>query len=65
MADDLNNPFRELDRQLREVPPEMRKKVMHDVAIAKFIMDMAILVTSNYSHLLRGLFKTNKRNLPN
>ncbi|WP_343487744.1 hypothetical protein [Allomuricauda sp. d1] len=62
MADNSKNPFRELDKKLRDVPPEMRKKVMHDVAIAKFIMDMAVLVTSNYGHLIRGLLKTNKRN---
>lgn len=62
MADEYNNPFRELDRKLREAPPEMRKKVMSDIAIAKFIMDMAVLVTSNYSSLLAGLFKTNRRN---
>jgi hypothetical protein len=61
MAEDYKNPFSELDKKLLEVPPEMRKKVMNDVAIAKFIMDMAILVTSNYSSVLAGLLKTNKR----
>ena len=62
MADESKNPFKELDKKLLEVPPEMRKKVMSDIAIAKLIMDMAILVTSNYSSLLAGLLKTNKRN---
>ena len=61
MADEFKNPFRELDKRLRDVPPEMRKKVMHDVAITKLIMEMAILVTSNYSSLLAGMFKTNRR----
>jgi len=61
MANDFNNPFKELDRKLREVPPEMRQKVMNDIAIAKLIMDMAILVTSNYSSIISGMFKTNKR----
>ncbi len=61
MADEFRNPFKELDKKLREVPPEMRKKVMNDVAIAKLIMDLAILVTSNYSSLLAGLFRTNRR----
>ena len=62
MADDYKNPFRELDKRLLEAPPEMRKKVMSDIAVAKFIMDMAVLVTSNYSSLFAGLFRTNKRN---
>ncbi|KQC29719.1 hypothetical protein [Flagellimonas eckloniae] len=61
MANEFKNPFEELDKKLREVPPEMRQKVMNDIAIAKLIMDMAILVTSNYSALISGLFKTNKR----
>lgn len=61
MANEFKNPFEELDKKLREVPPEMRQKVMNDIAIAKLIMDMAILVTSNYSTLISGLFKTNKR----
>lgn len=62
MAKEFKNPFKELDKKLLEVPPEMRQKVMNDIAIAKLIMDMAILVTSNYSSLISGLFKTNKRN---
>lgn len=62
MAKKIKNPFNELDKRLLEVPPEMRKKVMNDIAIAKLIMDMAILVTSNYTSLISGLFKTNKRN---
>ncbi len=61
MAEEIKNPFKELDKKLREVPPEMRKKVMSDIAIAKLIMDMAILITSNYSSLVSGLFRTNKR----
>ena len=61
MANDFDNPFRQLNRNLREVPPEMRKKVMNDVAIAKLILDMAVLVTSNYSSLFAGLFKTNSK----
>ena len=61
MANEFKNPFKELDKKLLEVPPDMRKKVMNDIAIAKLIMDMAILVTSNYSSLISGLFKSNKR----
>ena len=61
MAEEFKNPFRQLNTDLREVPPELRQKVMNDVAIAKLILDMAVLVTSNYSSILTGLFKTNKR----
>lgn len=61
MAEEFDNPFRQLNTNVREVPPEMREKVMNDIAIAKLILDMAVLVTSNYSALVAGLFKTNKR----
>ena len=63
MAEEFKNPFKELDKKLLDVPPEMRQKVMNDIAIAKLIMDMAILVTSNFSSIISGMFKTNtKRN---
>ena len=61
MANEFDNPFRQLNTDLREVPPELRKRVMNDVAIAKLILDMAVLVTSNYSSILKGLLRTNKR----
>ena len=61
MAETSNNPFEQLNKDLREVPPELRKKVMSDVAVAKLILEMTSLFTSNYSTLIKGLFKTNKR----
>ena len=61
MANEFNNPFKQLNRDLREVPPEMRQKVMNDIAIAKLILDMAVLVTANYSSIFSGMFKTNKQ----
>jgi len=61
MEEEFNNPFSQLNTNLREVPPELRQRVMNDVAIAKLILDMALLVTSNYSSILSGMLKTNKR----
>ncbi len=58
MEDQFRNPFKELDKKLHDAPPGMRKKVMNDVAIAKLVMDISILVTSNYMTLLSRLFKT-------
>ncbi|GGG52787.1 hypothetical protein GCM10011414_23010 [Croceivirga lutea] len=60
MEENYTNPFEQLNTNLREVPPELRKKVMNDVAIAKLILDMAVLVTSNYSSIISGLFETVK-----
>ncbi len=61
MADFKNNPFKDLERSLLEAPPHMKKKVMSDIAIARFIMDMASLLTLNYGSVLEGIFRTNKR----
>lgn len=61
MANEFDNPFSQLNRDLREVPPEMRQRVMNDIAIAKLILDMAVLVTSNYSSIFAGMFRTTKR----
>ena len=62
MAKEFRNPFGQLNMNLKEVPPELRQRVMNDVAIAKLILDMAVLVTSNYATIVSGLLKTNKRN---
>ncbi|PCJ92716.1 MAG: hypothetical protein COA50_15550 [Flavobacteriaceae bacterium] len=62
MVENRKNPFQELEKSLKEAPPEMKKKVMRDIAIVKLVMDMTFLVTANYSSILNGLFKTKQRN---
>ncbi len=61
MAKKERNPFKELDQSLKDVPPYMKKKVMNDVAMAKLILDIVSLFSSNYKSALTGLFKTNPR----
>lgn len=56
-----DNPFIKIQGELKEVPPELRQKVMSDVARAKLLMDLATLFTGNYSSLLEGLLKTNSK----
>jgi len=63
MAITKENPFKEMEKPLKEVPPEMRKKVMADVATAKLIMDMLSLFTNNYSSVLDGILKTRKKGI--
>ena len=55
------NPFVKIQGELKEVPPELRRKVMDDVARAKLIMDLATLFTGNYSSLVDGLLKTSEK----
>ena len=61
MAEEFKNPFKQLNTNLQEVPPELRQRVMNDLALAKLILDMALLVTSNYSSILSGMLRTNKK----
>ncbi len=57
------NPFKELERSLLEVPPEMKQKVMNDIAAAKLLMDVGSLVAYNYPEAIeRTLRKKRKKN---
>ncbi len=59
MSDQKQNPFKEMERSLKEVPADMKSKVMNDVAMAKLAMEMASLFTCNYKSAIEGMFKTN------
>ncbi len=61
MQDQARNPFKDLDDQLREVSPDLKKKVMQDVAIAKLVLELASLFTINYKSAIENLFKTRPR----
>jgi len=60
MLEQDKNPFKGMQGDLKDVPPDLRQKVMNDVALAKLILEMASLFTSNYGNLISGLLKTNK-----
>jgi len=62
MLEQNKNPFKGIQGDLKDVPPELRKKVMNDVAMAKLIMEMATLFTGNYSSLIEGMLKTSGSN---
>ncbi|MBT8320553.1 MAG: hypothetical protein KJO90_02660 [Eudoraea sp.] len=61
MAKKKNNPFKELDKLVREVPPNLKKKVMNDFATAKLLMELGSLFTLNYQSLISGMFKSRKK----
>ena len=58
MTEQNNNPFKNLDGDLKDVPPELRKKVMDDVAAAKLIMELSNLFTGNFASIIVGMLKT-------
>ena len=58
MTGQNNNPFKNLEGDLKDVPPELRKKVMDDVAAAKLIMELSNLFTGNLASIIEGMLKT-------
>tara|TARA_R110002167_G_scaffold9892_3_gene45612 strand:- start:947 stop:1132 length:186 start_codon:yes stop_codon:yes gene_type:complete len=58
MTEQNNNPFKNLEGDLKDVPPELRKKVMDDVAVAKLIMELSNLFTGNFASIIEGMMKT-------
>lgn len=61
MAEKNNNPFKEINKSLIDVPPHLKKKVMSDVANAKLVMDLVSLFTTNYMSAIEGMLKTNPK----
>ncbi|WP_297798647.1 hypothetical protein [uncultured Eudoraea sp.] len=62
MADNSKNPFKDLGKLIKDAPPNLKSKVMNDVATAKLIMDLASLFTLNVKEALSGMFKTRRKN---
>jgi len=50
----MENPFRNLDRPLKNVPEDLRAKVMNDIATAKLIMELASLFSINYGKVIES-----------
>ncbi|APA63484.1 MAG: hypothetical protein ABJO28_07010 [Maribacter dokdonensis] len=61
MLEQDNNPFKNLQGDLKDVPPELRKKVMDDVAAAKLVMELTNLFTGNFASIIEGMLKTNSK----
>ena len=53
----MDNPFRQINLPLKEVPQELKSKVMSDIATAKLIMELAELFSYNLSHIVSQTIK--------
>jgi len=59
----MDNPFKHINQPLKEVPPELKSKVMSDIAMAKLIMELAALFSYNFSHVIETVISNrNKKN---
>ncbi|MFK7782114.1 hypothetical protein [Psychroserpens sp.] len=55
----MENPFKDINKPLRSVPPELKSKVMNDIAIAKLLMELAELFSYNLGDVIETVM--NKR----
>jgi hypothetical protein len=61
----MDNPFKHINQPLQEVPPELKSKVMSDIAMAKLIMDLAALFSYNFTHVIETVVSKRKKNNEN
>ncbi len=56
----MENPFEFIDKPLKEVPQELKGKVMNDIAMAKLLMELAALFSYNIGHVIESVMKNRK-----
>ena len=56
----MENPFLHIDKPLKEVPPELKSKVMNDIAMAKLFMELAALFSYNIGDIIESVMKQRK-----
>ncbi|WP_187269320.1 hypothetical protein [Algibacter pacificus] len=57
----MENPFLNIDKPLKEVPQELKAKVMSDIAMAKLIMELAELFSYNLSSVIELTIKSRNK----
>lgn len=57
----MDNPFKNINQPLKEVPPELKPKVMNDIAMAKLLMDLGMLFSYNIGDIINTVIKSRKK----
>jgi len=57
----MENPFKQINQPLKEVPAELKGKVMHDIAMAKLFMELAELFSYNMGHIIDSITSKRKK----
>ena len=58
----MDNPFIYINQQHKEVPQELKTKVMDDIAMAKLIMELAALFSYNMGDVIETVMRCRKTN---
>ena len=56
----MENPFKHINQPLKEVPQELKSKVMSDIAMAKLLMELAVLFSYNIGDVIDSVMKKRK-----
>ena len=56
----MNNPFKNLNQTLLEVPVELKGKVMGDIATAKLLMELTNLFSLNVGSIIESIIDEEK-----
>lgn len=56
----MENPFEHLNQPNKEVPKELKSKVMKDIAMAKFLNGLVTQFSYNVGNLIDSVIKTKK-----
>ena len=57
----MENPFKQINQPLKEVPQELKGKVMHDIAMAKLFMELAELFSYNLGYIIDSVNSKRKK----
>ena len=57
----MENPFKQINQPLKEVPKELKGKVMHDIAMAKLFMELAELFSYNLGYIIDSVNSKRKK----
>jgi len=52
-----DNPFKDINKPLKDVPQELKSKVMKDIAAAKLLMELASLFSLNVGSVIERTIK--------
>jgi len=58
----MDNPFKQINQPLKEVPQELKSKVMSDIAMVKLLMDLANLFSVDMVKIVEQTIKNRKDN---
>ncbi|MFL1011426.1 hypothetical protein [Flavisericum labens] len=56
----MENPFKQINQPLKEVPEELKSKVMSDIATAKLLMDLTKLFSVDPAKIVEQTIKKRK-----